>query len=159
MQLLKIVFLSLLFLGSNSYARDGGEIGNAFVAFESQLGGFRIEYPAEWNRSDLSQVVNFYDPKSGGPGKQSFLSVLTDQMAGIHTDADLSRHLHFFRPEVQWTKTSFAGLNGFRGEVDGVQVLYLLRAEENLLSVRYRANEGERSEKLVLHMLESFRLL
>lgn len=158
MQLLRLLFLGLL-VSSTSFAREGGEIGNAFVAFESHLGGFTIDYPADWNRSDLSQVTNFYDPNADDTKKQDFLSVITDHMNGIQAEADLSHYLRFFRPEVQWASVTFAGLNGLKGEVDGVQVLYLLRGPENLLSVRYRANESERSEKLVLHMLESFRLL
>ena len=158
MQMLKWIFL-LALLGHSAFAaRDGGEIGNAFVEFESKIGGYELEYPAEWRRTDLSQVTNFSDTKPSVPEKPDFLSVITSQMKGITTSAELLNHLRFFRPEVQWQKTTFAGVEGFQGEIGGVQTLYLLRGPENLLSVRYRANEGERSEKSLRHMLDSFRL-
>lgn len=156
--MLKWIFLFVLLAPATFAAKDGGEIGNAFVEFESKLGGYELEYPASWRRTDLSQVTNFADSNPSVPEKPDFFSVITSRMKGITTSAELLSHLRFFRPEVQWQKTTFAGIEGFQGEISGVQTLYLLRGPESLLSVRYRANEGERSEKSLRHMLDSFRL-
>lgn len=155
-KIVSCLLLSLL-LARPAPALNGGEIGNAFVPFESGIGRYRLEYPKSWNHSDLSQLTSFYDPESE-LSKPNFLSVLTENMKGIATEADLFRYLRFFRPEVRWERADFAGLKGYRGLVEGSQLLYLLRGPEDLVSVRYRASEGSKSEDNVRHMLNSFQL-
>jgi hypothetical protein len=165
MQLIKLFVFSAILISTSCFAHDtakkvdGGEIGNAFVPFESKIAAFAIEYPHDWQRSDLSQLINFYDPKEDAPEKNDFLSVMTSQIKGVSSENDLLQHLRASLPDARWEKTEFAGLNGFRSEVGGVQVAYLLREPEILLSIRYRAKNSEKSEELVAHMLGSFRLL
>lgn len=152
-----VMFLGALTAQATELKLDGGEIGNAYVPFQSLIGDYSLEYPAGWQKNDLSQLTSFADVKPAG-ATPSFLSVLTDRFPGMNTLDDLARHLRFFRADALWVPYELAGVRGFVAEVGDLKLVYLLRQAEDVIAIRYRSTDGERSDKALAHMLGSFRL-
>jgi hypothetical protein len=152
----KFLLVFLLPLHVFALELDGGEIGNAFVPFESMLGGFKLEYPKTWKYFDLNNTVNFTDP--GAPmDKASFFSVLTGNFPGIADIAGLRRHLEFFQPDEKWEYVEIGGLKGFQNKGE-VRVVYLFRGKEDLVSLRARSSDGASSDAVLRHMFESLKV-
>lgn len=155
MMLRKLYLLGLLLLSSVAQAREGGEIGNAFVPFENFLGGYRIEYPKSWTRLDIAAVTSFQekaeDPRAG------FLSVLSDRFEGVKTQADLHRFVTFFHPGLQWQRITLQGLEGLEALDGDNRIIYLVRKKEQLVSLRYPESAGEKARAEIAAMVNSLR--
>lgn len=154
------LFLLVLFWLPDAFAADfsieGGEIGNAFLPYHSQIGRYSIEYPASWRYFDLSTATSFSDPAAASPEEASFFSVLADRFPGIRTMPELKQHLAFFHPGEVWSEAEVAGLPGFRNS-GSPRIYYLFRGSEDLLSIRYRAAHAEHEAGL-LQMLQSLKV-
>lgn len=156
MKLLLLILLWMPATFGTSLKLDGGEIGNAFVPYDSQLGRYSIEYPANWQYFDLETTTSFSDPTAQTPERASFFSVLADRFAGIRSMGELKQHLAFFHPDEVWSEAEVAGLSGFQNN-RSPHILYLFRGSEDLLSIRYRAAQSA-DEALLRQMLQSLKV-
>lgn len=136
--------------------REGSELGNSFVPFDSKIGDYSLEYNKQWRLTDLSQTTSFTDAEASAE-KASFLSVHADRTGGPATLQELEERLAKSHPEFSWSPVSLSGISGLRAEKGGVVHLQLLRAPYDLLSLRFRSSGGERTDLVLTHMLESFR--
>lgn len=137
--------------------REGSELGNSFIPFDSKIGDYSLEYSKKWRLTDLSQTTSFTDSEPTAADKASFLSVHADRSGGPATVQELRERLVRSHPDLAWAPVSFAGVSGLKAERAGVTYLQLLRAPRDLLSLRFRSSEGERTDAVIGHMLESFR--
>src|SRR5690606_3283083 len=95
--------------------REGSELGNSFVPFDSKIGEYKLEYSKKWRFTDLSQTASFTDSEPASSASVSFLSVHTDRTGGPATVNELRERIEKARPSVHWEPFSLAGLSGFRG--------------------------------------------
>lgn len=157
MMLKKMALVSVcawMILGGSSFGA-GGELGNAFIAFDSKLGEFSLEYPKHWQVNDLSVTANFSENDDAAVA--SFLAVNASRTGGPESMAELQSHLRKKFPGMDWIPAKLGGLNGLAGEKGDVKMVYLLRAPGDMLSLRFRSTKGESSEHAITHMLRSFR--
>lgn len=166
MKLVKIWAFGFIVLGLSATAlsaprrggvlgREGSELGNSFVPFDSKIGDYSLEYSKKWRLTDLSQTTSFTDAEDVGAA--SFLSVHSDRTGGPATIAELRERLGKRHPGMDWKAGSFAGFSALTGERAGVVYLEVLRAPGDLLSLRYRSAAQEKSDGVISHMLSSFR--
>ncbi len=141
--------LTLLF-GADSFGA-GGELGNAFIPFDSKIGEYTLEYPKGWRVIDLSTTTNFSD------GEKSFLAVSAGAGNGPNSKEELVESLEKRFPGVIWKEVKLSGLEGLEGQVEGVRTVMFLRSPGDLLTLRFRSGNGPRSDKLLTYMLQSFR--
>ena len=146
----------LLLLGSSSLTHAaGGEIGNAFVRFDSRIGHFTVEYADNWRVNDLSDATSFNET-SPTSSEASFFAVEVE--SGVAEDLPgLGARIKELRPDVTWTPTTVGGVPGFRGADKTAQMIYLFRGPNDQLLLRMRATDGTKSEQVLSHMLETFR--
>lgn len=166
MKLVKVWAIGFMVLGfsatalsaprrGNVLGREGSELGNSFVPFDSKIGDYSLEYSKKWRLTDLSQTTSFTD--ADGAGASSFLSVHSDRTGGPASIADLRERLAQRHPGVDWKAGVFSGFSAFTGEMAGVVYVEVLRAPGDLLSLRYRSADQEKSDAVISHMLSSFR--
>lgn len=137
--------------------REGSELGNSFVPFDSKIGDYSLEYNKRWRLTDLSQTTSFTDSAPAAADKASFLTVHADRTGGPATLQELAERLAQRSPGMAWSPVSFSGISGLRADKEGITYLQLLRAPRDLLSIRFRSTEGDRTNAVIGHMLESFR--
>ena len=156
--LLGMAFLLLgLLLGSvRASAAEGGELGNAFVPFASYIGRFSLEYNRDWHFNDLATTTNFAPPQPGGAAAATFFSVSVDP-AGPATMAELLRYVSTRYPGASVEGADVAGLSGLAVTTSGVRRIFLQRAPSDLISIRFRSVDGERSDAVLSHMLATFK--
>ncbi len=138
--------------------RQGGELGNSFVPFDSKIGDYSLEYKKQWRLNDLSLTANFSDPDAGNPSSPSFVALSTKRTGGPQTETELMDQLKVKHPGIEWAKVRVAGLTGLGAEVKGVATVYVLRSPGDLLAISFRSTEGERTDYVISHMLSSLRL-
>ena len=134
---------------------EGGELGNAFVPFDSRIGHFTLEYSKDWRVNDLSEATSF-DENTSAAGLPSFFTVEVDS-AGATSLSDLGAKLRTLRPDINWASATVGGLAGFGGFDHQIKLIYLLRAPGDQLNLRMRSTDGARSEEILSHMLGTFR--
>jgi hypothetical protein len=168
MKLVKIWAFGMIVLGfsatalsaprlGNVLGREGSELGNSFVPFDSKIGDYSLEYSKKWRLTDLSQTTSFTDGEASGSGATSFLSVHSDRTGGPASIAELRERLAQRHPGMIWQPMAFAGFSALMAEKGGVVHLEVLRAPGDLLSLRYRSADKEKSDAVIAHMLSSFR--
>lgn len=152
---LLIVFLGVIWVSPAMAlkAKEGGELGNAFLPFANEVIGFSVEYPRLWRYNDLSQAVSFADDKEA----KSFFSVAKECSAPA-TPVELLAMLKAKHPSVDFSPVSAAGLSGFEGTVSGTHMAYLLRGHRELLVLKMRSSDGDRSDQVLQHMLETLKI-
>jgi hypothetical protein len=151
------VALVLFLVSAAAHAKtEGGELGNAFVPFDSKIGRYSLEYSKDWRVNDLSQSTSFADTKSVSAA-ESFLAVTVDG-AGARTADELLARLRSTHAGTDWQKVVVGGIGGFTGEENGVRMYYLLRGAGDEVSLRMRSSDGGRSDEILAHMLGSFRV-
>lgn len=151
----KFCLAVILLISPNAWSRTGGEIGNAFVPFENVLGGYRLEYPKDWTRIDIAAVTSFTE--KADDSRAGFLSVLSDRFEGVKTQADLQRFVSFFHPKLTWQRVTLQGLDGLEALDGDNRIIYLVRKEEHLVSLRYPESAGEKARAEIAGMLQSLR--
>jgi len=135
----------------------GGELGNAFIPFASVMDGYSLEYNKKWHLNDLSLATNFSDSEARSGAPVSFFSVSAIHNPDISTIPQMLEHLELQNPGVKWISTKLAGLRGIESELKGVRTIFLLRGPGDLLSIRFRSTDGERTDNVIQYMLSSFR--
>jgi hypothetical protein len=153
------IFLLVLLAGAgkNVFAHlDGGEIGNAFVPFESKIGSYSLENGQDWHYNDLSEATNFAENKTSTGANGSFFTVVAKRNGGPQSMAALGECLRRKHPGFSWNSISLVGATGFESMQDGVRYIYLLRGPGDLVSLRMRSSDGVRSDEVLNHMLSSF---
>lgn len=138
--------------------RQGGELGNSFVPFDSKLGDYSLEYNKKWRFNDLSITTNFSDSEADPSTKASFVAVSLNRTDGPHTIGELRDRLAQKHPGLVWTAAKLSGLSGLKGEEKGITFVYLLRAPGDMLSLSFRSTGGERTDRVIAHMLETLRV-
>jgi hypothetical protein len=154
-RLLLSLFL-LFFHGDRLLFAAGGELGNAYVPFESKIGRYSLEYAKDWRVNDLSETTSFNENASASE-TASFFTVEVDS-AGSRSMSELLARLNEQRPDVIWTSVNISGLPGFKGSDNSAQMVYLFRAPGDQLILRMFATDGSRSESVLAHMLQTFRV-
>lgn len=151
-----VLFLFSLLAGTIAHGK-GGEIGNAFIDFQSRIGGFEIQYPAQWRAMDLSQTVSFAEAGEGAKANYSFLAITGERKAEVVSIALLGDLLAERKPHLSWRETSLRFWRGFEAEEGGVRFVSLLLGEGQLMHFRFRAHSHTQDD--MRYMLESFQLL
>lgn len=151
---MKLIICTLALMGiwatAEARAREGSELGNSFIPFDSKIGEYSLEYSRLWRLNDLSQTTTFSDQET------SFLSVHADRN-GPKTVTELREKLAASQAGVVFEPVTLGGLSGLRGTKDGVTQVHLLRPPGDLLSLRFRSSAGVQSDAVIDHMLKSFR--
>jgi len=138
--------------------RQGGELGNSFVPFDSKIGDYSLEYNKKWRFNDLSVTANFSDSEADLSTKASFVAISLNRTGGPQTIGELRDRLAQKHPGLEWADAKLSGLSGLKGEDKGITFVYLLRAPGDMLSLSFRSTGGERTDKVIAHMLESLRV-
>jgi hypothetical protein len=150
-----LLLLVLAFTPAVKAKVEGGELGNAFVPFDSRIGHYSLEYDKDWHINDLSVTTSFAEARPAS-GAASFFEVSLGG-SGARSLAELSVRLMTARPGVAWSEVTVGGLTGFEATEKGVREIHLLRAAGDELTIRLRSSDGERSDEILSHMLGSFR--
>lgn len=162
MMLKKMVNLAvsawMILATSACFAAEGGELGNAFISFDSKIGDYSLEYPKKWVFNDLSFTSSFTDGEASSIREASFLTVSANREGGPQTMGELRDYVKKSYPDLEWAPAKLAGLSGLESVRGEVRLVYLLRAPGDWLALRYRSAKGEQSEKVITYMLQSFRV-
>jgi hypothetical protein len=156
----KMLGMAVLVAGFSAHAAgaaEGGELGNAFVPFASHIGRYSLEYDRDWHLNDLSSTTNFAQPQPAMSAAGSYFSV-TVNPAGPASAAELLLYVSMQYPGVDLSGTTVSGLTGLSVNTDGVRRIFLQRAPRDLILIRFRSVDGERSDTVVSHMLNTFKV-
>ncbi len=160
MKLLPLWILALLLVNNLPIAfGEGGELGNAFVPFDSKIGGFRLEYEKKWMINDLSGAVSFAEAASESGELGSYFLVVAPGEGGPADGPALLQELRKKFPQLVWKSARIDGVDGLESTTpEGQRLIHLLRAPGDLISLRMQAKNGRNSEEVIDHMLSTFRV-
>ncbi len=155
---MKVLFLLLLFVClpvAQAAKLQGGEIGNAFVPFESAEGDYRLEYPMHWKHEQEGATTVFVDPMAKQADKASRFLVRPEAAPGIvDLEALRLRLAEIYSGPGQEIEVN--GAKGFLWTVKRDRIIHLLRASEEVVTVHLRHAEEEFGP--TAYMLETLRV-
>jgi len=154
-----LLLLSLLSILNLSTAQaSGGEVGNGiYITYISKLSNFELRYPKAWRRIEFGEAVSFIE--SGLPSNEAnTLNINIQRPEKVKTLADLGEYLEGSHSSTLWEPVILGGKQGFQKIEDSFGMIYLLRSEGAIVSVRYHQRDEAQAKEEIAKILSSLTL-
>ncbi|MGZ3690224.1 MAG: hypothetical protein ACXVAX_01900 [Pseudobdellovibrio sp.] len=103
--------------------------------YHNQDGGFGFYQPEAWQIEQDYRLSRMRGP--AGDVKQSDFIMGSDWIENLHVIADLKAEVQSKYPNLKLEETEVSGIKGFRVIVKKYTEIYLLRADQNVILIRY----------------------
>lgn len=147
----RIVNSGLIVLFAVNVFAAGGENGNGMPILDSQLGGFSLAVPRNWDVLTLDRSASLTN-------EQAQVSIVDRNMPQATSQEQLLSALRAQQPQADWQPTQLAGHRGFESTAANSDQIVLLRATGRVLSVNIRQVTSDIEKEDVGLMLQSLTL-